>query len=122
MTLLDSCVVIDVLRGRENALAYVEGLAERPSLSVVTATEIVAGQRSAAEGRLIARVLSTYQVFDIDLETATLAGHHLRQFGPSHGMDPIDALIAATAQVRRVRLATLNLKHFPMFKGLRRPY
>ncbi|KAA3419994.1 PIN domain-containing protein, partial [Streptococcus pneumoniae] len=53
---------------------------------------------------------------------ASLAGDYVRQYGPSHGVDPIDALIAATAKSANLQLATLNLKHFPMFKGLKRPY
>lgn len=122
MTLLDSCIVIDLLRGREAALAYVEGLAEIPSLSVVTATEIIAGQRTASERRLIDRLLSTYTVLDIGLDIAAQAGDDLRRYGPSHGIDPIDALIAATARIHGLHLATLNLKHFPMFDGLKRPY
>lgn len=32
------------------------------------------------------------------------------------------APIAATAKARDLPLATLNLKHFLMFKGLKRPY
>lgn len=38
MTLLDTCVAIDVLRCRKAALDLVEGLAEPPALSVITAT------------------------------------------------------------------------------------
>jgi hypothetical protein len=120
--LLDSCIVIDVLRGREAALAFVSGLAEAPSLSTITATELIAGVRNARERRQIDRLLEVYVVHDIGLEIASLAGDYVREYGPSHSVDPIDALIAATAKSRGLDLATLNLKHFPMFKGLRRPY
>lgn len=120
--LLDTCIVIDVLRGREAALAFVEGLADAPSLSVITATELIAGVRNTQERRLIERLLAVCTTHDIDLETASLAGDYVRQYGPSHGVDPIDALIAATAKARGLELATLNLKHFPMIKGLKRPY
>ncbi len=120
--LLDSCIVIDLLRGREPALAWVETLETTPSLCVVTATEIIAGHRTTAERRLIDRLLSTYTVLDIGLDVASLAGDHLRRYAPSHGIDPIDALIAATAQVHGLALTTLNIKHFPMFAGLKRPY
>ena len=34
----------------------------------------------------------------------------------------MDALIAATAKAHGLPLATLNIKHFPMFDGLTRPY
>lgn len=120
--LLDSCIVIDVLRGREAALTFVNGLADTPSLSVITATELIAGVRNARERRHIERLLEVYIVHDIGLEIASLAGDYVRQYGRSYGVDPIDALIAATAKSCNLDLATLNLKHFPMFKGLKRPY
>ncbi|GIX28524.1 MAG: ribonuclease VapC10 [Burkholderiales bacterium] len=120
--LLDTCIVIDVLRGREAALAFVNGLPEAPSLSAITATGLIAGVRNARERRQIERLLEVYKIHDIGLETASLAGDYVRQYGPSHGVDPIDALIAATAKSANLQLATLNLKHFPMFKGLKRPY
>ena len=120
--LLDTCIVIDVLRGREPALAFVNGLRETPSLSVITATELIAGVRNARERRQIERLLEVYVVHDIGLEIASLAGDYVRRYGPSHGVDPIDALIAATAKTRNLELATLNLKHFPMLDSRERPY
>lgn len=122
MILIDTCILIDVLRGREQALAYVTGLDAQPAISAMTATELVAGCRNVTERRQIDRLIENYVVHDIDRETACLAGEFIRAYGPSHGADPIDALIAATARIRGATLATLNLKHFPMFKGLARPY
>ncbi|MBL26691.1 MAG: VapC toxin family PIN domain ribonuclease [Rhodospirillaceae bacterium] len=123
--LLDTCVVIDVLRGREAAVAFVEGLPVRPSLSVITATELLAGVRGSRERRTIERLFQVYAVCDVGLAVAGLAGDYVREYGPSHNvdpLDPLDALIAATAKVHGLDLATLNLKHFPMFGGLSRPY
>jgi predicted nucleic acid-binding protein len=120
--LLDTCIVFDLLRGRDAALGFVDDLSGTPSLSVITATELVAGCRNARERRQIERLLGTYVVHDIELAIASLAGDYVRQYGPSHGIDPIDALIAATAKSRGLPLATLNLKHFPMFNDLKRPY
>jgi predicted nucleic acid-binding protein len=45
-----------------------------------------------------------------------------RVFAPSHGLDDVDAIIAATAEHHGLRLATLNVKHFPMFPKLKRAY
>ena len=120
--LLDTCVVIDLLRGRDAALGFVQELPDTPSLSVITVTELVAGCRNARERRQIERLLGAYVVHGIELAIASLAGDYVRQYGPSHGVDPIDALIAATAKTRSLSLATLNLKHFPMFNDLKRPY
>jgi len=82
----------------------------------------VAGCRNAKERRQVDRLLSQYVVQDIGRDIAGLAGDYIRRYGPGHGTDPIDALIAATAKLTGLPLATLNLKHFPMFAGLRRPY
>ena len=120
--LLDTCVVIDVLRGHDAARAFVEGLTGAPSVCAVTATEIVAGCRNAQERRQIDSLLSYYEVHEVGLEIASVAGDFVREYGSSHGTDPLDALIAATAKVHGLPLATLNLKHFPMFVGLKRPY
>ena len=120
--LLDTCILIDVLRGKEAALAFVAGLPSAPALSAVTVTELVAGCRNVKERRQVDRLLSQYVVHDIGRDIAGLAGDYIRRYGPGHGTDPIDALIAATAKLTGLPLATLNLKHFPMFAGLRRPY
>ena len=122
MRLLDTCILIDVLRGRESAVDFIDALSDRPALSVITATELVAGVRTTAERRHIDRLLETYVVVDIDLEVAKLAGEYVRQYGRSHSVDPIDALIAATAKASGADFATLNIKHFPMFAGLEPPY
>jgi predicted nucleic acid-binding protein len=48
-----------------------------------------------------------------------LANRYLR----SHpGVDPVDYVVAATAQHLGAELWTRNLKHFPMFPGLSTPY
>lgn len=120
--LLDTCIVIDVLRGREAALSFIDQLTDAPALSVITATELIVGVRKVRERRRIERLFAVYSIHDISLEIASLAGDYVRQYGPSHGVDPIDAHIAATAKIGGYELATLNIKHFPMFKGLKRPY
>ncbi len=119
---LDTCVLIDVLRGKTAAIDFVTGLQEAPALSVVTVTEVVAGCRNAKERRAVDHLLSHYVIHDIGLDIAALAGELIQRYGPSHGTDPIDALIAATATAHDLPLATLNLKRFPMFAGLTAPY
>lgn len=122
MRLLDTCILSDVLRGRERAVAFVSGLRSTPAISAITATELIAGAMGKREEEAIDRILATYEVAEIDLEVARLAGDYVRTFGKSHSVDPIDALIAATAKTRSLELATLNVKHFPMFRGLKRAY
>lgn len=120
--LLDSCVVIDVLRQDRSATGFVIGLPERPFLSVVTISELRAGQRGERDRRAIDGLLASSTLLDVDQAIAEIAGDLLRRFCKSHGVDIADALIAATALHHRLQLATLNLKHFPMFPELKRAY
>lgn len=54
---------------------------------------------------------------------ARRAGELGRQWRRSHpGIGVADLAIAATAEEIDAELATRNLKHFPMFEGLRAPY
>jgi len=119
---LDTTVLIDVLRGDPAALGYAAGLGEVPACSEITRIEMVRGLR--ANERDAARDL--FQTIDwIPLEEpiAAHAGELGRRFRASHpGIGTSDLAIAATANLLSADLATANVKHFPMFPGLRAPY
>jgi predicted nucleic acid-binding protein len=54
---------------------------------------------------------------------ARRAGEMMRRYRRSHtGIGLGDYLIAATADVKGLQLATLNVRRFPMFKDLRPPF
>lgn len=54
---------------------------------------------------------------------ARRAGEHLRRFRRSHdGIDLVDYVVAATTELNEAELATLHVRHFPLFKGLRPPW
>ena len=53
---------------------------------------------------------------------AEAAGIWWRDYGASHDLDMADVLVVATAEHHGLAFAALNLKHFPMLKGLKRAY
>jgi predicted nucleic acid-binding protein len=120
--LLDTGVLIDYLRDRAAAVAFMRRLEARPSVSVVSAAELYAGSRTAAEQQRIEMLLAQLVVREIDLEVARLGGTFCQQYRRSHGVEIPDALIAATAQIHGVRLVTRNPRHFPMLADLLVPY
>lgn len=120
--LLDTCVLIDVLRGDPAATAFVGALDCKPSASVASATEIFAGLRSQREELAVRRLFSRLTLLEVSLDVSEWAGILLRHYRASHALDFADALIAATAEHHGLPLATLNVKHFPMLKKLRRAY
>ena len=119
-TVFDSTVLIAHLRGDERATAL---LIARPReerlVSVVSRVEIEGGMRSA-ERADVARLFGVVTMVPVSDAIAQRAGAHLRAHRRSHqGIDLADYLIAATVDVHDAVLATLNVKHFPMFEGLR---
>jgi predicted nucleic acid-binding protein len=122
--LVDTSILIDYLRGHDAAAQLLEGKrAEGPlHASEITRLEILAGMRPKEE-QLTRTLLSTLVWHPVDAEIAEDAGALGRQWLPSHHtIDGADLAIAATAIRLRSELLTRNVKHFPMFADLRRPY
>ena len=120
--LLDSDVIIDYLRGQPAAGRYVDGLAAAPTCSEVTRVEVLRGVRSP-ERRVTERFLATIRWALVDEGISGLAGELGRRFRRSHvALGVADLVIAATAQRLEMPLATLNVRHFPMFDGLEPAY
>ena len=120
--LLDTNILIDVLRNRPKATALIAQLRQPPSTSVVSIMELYRGARSRNEEKQIERQLTAMKVLVITAEIAEAAGRLAKHYQASHGLDDIDALIAATAEHHELKLVTLNIKHFPMFAKLKAPY
>ena len=121
--LFDSTVLIAHLRGEVRATKL---LLATPSderlVSVLSRTELEGGMRSA-ERADVARLFGVLHLVPVTDAIASRAGEHLRTYRRSHqGIDLVDYLIAATAEAHRAELVTLNVKHFPMFRGLAKPW
>ena len=120
--MLDTDVLIDYLHGVPAAGRYVNGLAAVPTCSEVTRVEVLRGMRSH-ERRVTERFLATIRWSTVDEETSGLAGELGRRFRRSHTQIGVaDLVIAATAARLRIPLATLNVRHFPMFEDLEPAY
>ena len=90
--------------------------------SEITRLEVLAGMRPVEEHQTRS-LLSTLRWQPVDEEVAEKAGELGREWLPSHrGIDGADLAIAATTVLVDARLLTLNVRHFPMFAGLSRPY
>jgi predicted nucleic acid-binding protein len=69
------------------------------------------------------RLFGTLSWIPIDEPIARRAGELGRTWRWSHqGIATAELIIAATAELQGGELATLNVKHFPMFVRLKPPY
>lgn len=121
MILIDTDVVVDFLRGYDEAVAYLKGLSGEIALSSIAVAELYAGVRDDEREKLD-EFVSLFPVLPITSEIAKNGGLLKRDYHRSHGVGLADALMAATAIEQKAELKTLNTKHYPMFKGLKPPY
>ncbi len=121
--LFDTTILIAHLRGETEATRLLLATPEHERLaSVLTRTELEGGMRSAERAE-VAGLLGVMHLVPVSDTVASRAGEHLRRFRRSHqGIDIVDYVIAASAEIHDAELVTLNVKHFPMFKGLKTPW
>jgi len=123
-TVVDTSVLIDVLRGERAAIAALRDARTTGPLhaSEVTRLEVLAGMRAHEEAgtRALFRALNWHPV---DETLAEIAGELGRDWLPGNrGIDSADLAIAATAVALRAGVLTRNVQHFPMIPNLAAPY
>lgn len=121
MIVLDTTVLIDVLRGYRPALDYLRSRGEIPACSEITRVEVMRGIRHR-ERDSVERLMRALRWIPVDEDIARRAGALGRTWRRSHGLATADLIIGATAQELSASLATSNVRHFPMFAGLTPPY
>ena len=125
MILVDSDVLIAHLRGEPGARDWMlqARRATGPlATSVVSVVEVAGGMRSQ-ERLEVGRLFASLRTFPANDRIAWRAAELMRTHRRSHiGIGLGDYLVAATAQIEGCELATLNVRHFPMFPGLQPPF
>ena len=113
MILLDTDVMIDLLRRYLPAVVWLESVGdEEIQLSGFVVMELFQGCRNKAEQEKLEKVLQSYAITWPSPETCNeallvFANSHL-----SHGLGLLDALIGQTAVASQVPLYTFNDKHY----------
>lgn len=121
--ILDSDVLIEILRGNARTSRWVAGQAstgEALRYSPVSRAEIGAGMR-AGEEQGIATLFAGLTPVTIDATTGELAGQRLSRYRRSHRLELADALIGASAFQHGERLATFNRRHYPGIATVTQP-
>lgn len=123
---LDSSIVIDATNDHPDALEYIHRLLISGSAGIHAATfaEVIVGTRNARELFRLRRFLRPLGIEYPVPEDWPPALDFLGRFHLSHDIDLPDCLIAATALRLHLPLATVNDRHFRLFRGLKviRPY
>jgi len=114
-TLLDSDVIINILKKKEETLKQLMLFQERELyISPITVAEVFAGAREN-EIETINRLFSYFKVAEINYNIGQIAGNYAKKYKKAFcGISLEDYLIAATAKYYNFSLWSYNKKHYPM--------
>lgn len=111
---IDTDLLIDVLRGREEVRGFLRNLTSRsiPCCSVISVAELYAGMRPE-EQLATDQLLDALVIVPVNEEIGKLAGRYKRE-ARGRRLELADCLIAATAYMEDATLATGNVKDYPI--------
>lgn len=116
--LYDTDVLIDYLKGKEEASQIVNYPEQVRLVSVITVAELISGVRNEKENAALLGFLEHFTIIEISDAIARLGGQLRREYLKSHQLRLPDALIAACVIKEGAELKTLNTKDYPMFNDL----
>jgi predicted nucleic acid-binding protein len=125
-SLIDTSVVVDMLRGQPVAAQFISGAitAQEAFIHPLVAAEILAGSRNRRELAQFNRALSVMQSVSCEASDWDACLQLYRNLFLAHGIGWEDCLVAATALRLDLVVVTLNVRHFQAVPHLKflRPY
>ena len=118
MLLLDSDIVIDVLRRHPPAVQWLGGVTEVVAIPGYVALEATAGARDARELQAVDSVLARLRVVWASTGACDTALQVFRQVRLSTAIGALDVLIAHTALELGLPLHTFDRKHYAAIPNL----
>ena len=115
VVLIDTDIAIDYLRGELATLPLVNRLWQEgnAALSVLSVYELIAGVHDREKAATL-NFIAACSVLAVTAEIAAKGGELYRKYRlKGITLASLDCLIAATAVVMRLKVATRNVKHYP---------
>lgn len=114
--LLDTNVILTAFWGKEPVASVVKSWIEsgQIAISAVSVGEITS-KASKTETEKLSLLISKFGVLPIDQVVAEIAGNYRLEFSrKKNKVFLLDCFIAGTAKLYNLKLATMNVKDFPM--------
>lgn len=115
--LLDSCIVIDYIKGKKEIKNQVDQI-QIPCINFIVEMELMLGASDKRELAKIRKELSAFDLLDFHNEIAKLSSILLKDYLLPHNLQIADAIIAATSLVYDIPLFTHNKKDFRYIPNL----
>ena len=114
---LDTNILIEILKGDNNTLAKVRSF-ENIAISSISVMELYYGALNKAEVNKLEKFISLFHIIELNEEISMTSTKLIKTYAKSHNLDIPDSLIALTALVYGYGLFTYNLKDFKYISGI----
>jgi tRNA(fMet)-specific endonuclease VapC len=125
-TLVDATIIIDATNKHAKALRYLEKLllGGNAFTHAQVAAEVISGTRDSREQSPLVKFLRQFKVVHPNENDSQSALHYLSRFHLSNDLGFGDCLIGSTALRLALPVATINVRDFRLFPGLKviKPY
>ena len=117
ITLLDTNVLIEILKGNQSTLQIVEKLSTT-AISSITVMELYYGALNKAELKQLEKFVALFKIVHLNEQISINSENLIKTYAKSHTLDIPDSLIASTALVQGYKLFTYNIKDFRFIENL----
>ncbi|HUW66023.1 MAG TPA: type II toxin-antitoxin system VapC family toxin [Spirochaetia bacterium] len=119
---VDTNIIVDHLRNVAQASSVLKDIGNgnfEGLISTITVLELMASPAMTDERiEAVRSLLGIFDIIAVNSQIAWVGGRYLAKYRASHGLQPMDSIIAATASENGAALFTLNQKHFRFIEGL----
>ena len=112
MILLDTNILIEILKGNQKTIEQIQHFDATLAISSITVMELYYGALNKMELNKLEKFVSLFRIIQLNEAISVQATKLIRSYAKSHSLDIPDSLIASTALIERCRLFTYNVKDF----------
>jgi predicted nucleic acid-binding protein len=118
MILLDTNVLIEILKGNQETIDKVQSFDLTLALSSISVMELYYGALNKAELNKLEKFISLFHIVQLNEDISIHTTRLVKEYAKSHNLDIPDSLIASTALVHKYKLFTYNIKDFKYIKNI----
>ena len=118
IVLLDTNILIEILKGDDRTITTIETLEAKLSISSVTVMELYYGALNKTELVKLEKFVSLFNIIELNENISRQATKLVKNYAKSHALDIPDSLIASTALTLNAKLVTYNAKDFKYIDGI----
>jgi len=118
VVLLDTNILVEILKGNNETIEKIQLLEAKLSISSITVMELYYGALNKAELTKLEKFVSLFSIIELNENISKKATKLVKRYAKSHTLDIPDSLIASTSLVLNAKLVTYNTKDFKYIDGI----